>query len=268
VQSVFRLALCVALWTICAASIARAEEPSDRWIGPFDGRFHASFTIASDYAQNGISNTELGPAFQASLDYSSPYLLPRGNPPLWLYGSVFGSNVSFPNAGSGTEIDVAGGLKMRLMEGKLSLQLGYVRYLFPDIAASFGLEYGEVEAKADYDFGPLTVSGRLRYSENEQGGVGQSWNKRALVTAPLPFLELPFDASMKVYGSLGDFWGEKPEAVGLLAPDYLYWQVGLVISVWGLDLTVAYTDSDIAPAGCGNTRLCEGRAFVSVTKVF
>ena len=33
-------------------------------------------------------------------------------------------------------------------------------------------------------------------------------------------------------------------------------------------VTVAYTDTDIAPVGCGNTRLCEGRAFFSVTKVF
>ncbi|HTE37738.1 MAG TPA: hypothetical protein VK630_14445, partial [Reyranella sp.] len=74
--------------------------------------------------------------------------------------------------------------------------------------------------------------------------------------------------SMRVYGTLGDFWGEKPEAVGLPAHDYLYWQIGLVTSVWGLDVTVAYTDTDIAPVGCGNTRLCEGRAFFSVTKVF
>ena len=222
-QSVFRLAFCAALWTVCAASIARADDepPPNHWPAPFGGRFHAAFTVASDYAQTGISNTQLGPAFQASLDYRSPNLLPKGDPPLWIYSYVFGSNVSFPNAGSGTEIDLAGGLKMRLMKDKLGLSLGYIRYLFPDIAASFGLEYGEVEAKADYDFGPVTVGGRLRYSPNGLGGIGQSWNKRALVSAPLPFLRLPFDASMRLYGTLGDFWGEKPEAVGLPAHDYL-----------------------------------------------
>ena len=269
-QHVFRLAFCAALGTSCTVAVARADEqpPPNHWPAPFGGRFHAAFTVASDYAATGISNTQLGPAFQASLDYRSPNLLPKGEPPLWIYSYVFGSNVSFPNAGSGTEVDLAGGLKMRLMKDKLSLSLGYTRHLFPDIAASFGLEYGEMEAKADYDFGPVTVSGRLRYSPNGLGGIGQSWDKRALVSAPLPFLRLPFGASMRVYGTLGDFWGEKPEAVGLPAHDYLYWQVGLVTSVWGLDVTVAYTDTDISPVGCGNTRLCEGRAFFSVTKVF
>jgi uncharacterized protein (TIGR02001 family) len=270
VQSVFRSAFCAALWTICSAPIARADNDSlpNHWPAPFGGRFHAAFTVASDYAQAGISNTQLGPAFQASLDYRSPNLLPKGDPPLWIYGYVFGSNVSFPTAGNGMEIDVASGLKLRLMEGKLALSLGYTRHTFPGIAASFGLEYGEVEGKADYDFGPVTVSGRLRYSPNGLGGIGQSWDKRALVSAPLPFPRLPFDASMKLYGTLGDFWGEKPEAVGLPAHDYLYWQIGLVTSVWGLDVTAAYTDTSIQPEGCGNTRLCEGRVFLSVTKVF
>lgn len=270
VQSVFRSTFCAALWAIGAASPALADDvpPPNRWPAPFGGRFHANFTIASDYAQNGISNTELGPAFQAGLDYRSPDLLPKGNPSLWIYGYMFGSNVSFQGVGSGVEVDLAGGLKMRLVEGRLGLQLGYIRYLYPSIPASFGYEYGEVEIKADYNFGPVVVEGRLRYSSNGQGGIGQSWNKRALVSAPLPFLKLPFGASMKAYGSLGDFWGEKPEVVGLPAHDYLYWQVGLVTSVWGLDIMAAYTDTSISTEGCGYSRLCEGRAFFSVTKVF
>jgi uncharacterized protein (TIGR02001 family) len=270
VQSVFRLAFCVALWTTCAASIARADDepPPNHWPAPFGGRFHAAFTVASDYAQTGISNTQLGPAFQASLDYRSPYLLPKGDPPLWIYGYVFGSNVSFPNAGNGTEIDVAGGLKLRLLREKLSFQLGYIRYLYPDLSAQYGLEFGEVEFKADYDFGPVTAGGRLRWSPSGLGGIGQTWNKRGLVSAPLSFLPLPFDASMRVYGALGNFWMEKPEAQGLLANDYWYWQVGLVTSVWGLDFTVAYTDTNLEPDGCGNTRLCAGRVFFSMTKMF
>ena len=51
-------------------------------------------------------------------------------------------------------------------------------------------------------------------------------------------------------------------------PDYWYWQLGLVTSVWGLDITLAYTDTNIETSGCGFTHACEGRFFASITKVF
>src|SRR6185503_13013707 len=103
-----RLAWCAAvliLWTIPGA---RADE-RERWNGPFGGQFHTFFTIASDYAQSGISNTQNKPAFQVGIDWHSPYLLENG-PPLRLYVTGFGSNVNFPVLGSGVEIDVAGGV--------------------------------------------------------------------------------------------------------------------------------------------------------------
>ena len=46
------------------------------------------------------------------------------------------------------------------------------------------------------------------------------------------------------------------------------WRVALVTSAYGLDFTVAYTDTSIEPSGCGNTSYCSGRMFVSVTKAF
>ena len=54
---------------VCAASSSRADDepPPNHWPAPFGGRFHAAFTVATDYAQTGISNTQLGPAFQAAL---------------------------------------------------------------------------------------------------------------------------------------------------------------------------------------------------------
>jgi len=263
-----------ALLTVAALllpAIARADEaetPKPRWPAPFGGEWHAFITFASDYAQNGVSNTQLGPALQAGLDWRSPNLLPAGQPPLWVYGYVFGSNVSYPQTGNGFELDFAGGLKLKLLERKLGLALGYIRYTYPDISASFALDFGEVEFKADYDFGPFYASGRLRWSPAAYSGVGQTWNKRALVSAPLAFLHLPFDATVQLYGSLGNYWLEKPEALGLPKNDYWYWQVGLVTSVWGLDVTIAYTDTTIEPIDCGNTRFCAARAFVSVSKVF
>ena len=36
----------------------------------------------------------------------------------------------------------------------------------------------------------------------------------------------------------------------------------------GRRATVAYTDSNIEPSGCGNTNYCAGRVFASITKAF
>jgi uncharacterized protein (TIGR02001 family) len=265
VPTVPRLASCALLWTLSTVPALRAEE-RERWPAPF-GEFHAHFTIATDYAQSGISSTENQPAFQVGLDWHSAYLLQDG-PPLRLYATVLGTNVSFPGTGPGEEIDLAAGFKLGLFGKRLTIDLGYIRYLYPSFAADFGLEYGEWSAKLDYDFGPLIASARVRYSPDMIGHAGRSWNKRGLITVPLDFLPLPDGVRLKAYGSLGNVWFEKPEALELPGSEYWYWQVGVVTSVWGLDLTLAYTDTNIEASGCGFTRACEGRFFASLTKVF
>lgn len=253
-------------------AFAGAEENPDakpRWPAPFGGEWHAFITFESDYAQNGISNTQLGPALQAGIDWRSPNLLPAGQPPMWIYAYVFGSNVSFPNAGNGIELDFSGGLKLKLMERKLGLAAGYIRYTYPDLSAAYALEYGEFEFKVDYDFGPVWANGRVRYSPATFSNAGQTWNKRALASVPLSFMpKLPFDAQLSLYGAIGNYWFQKPEQVGLPRNDYWYWTVGLVTSVLGLDITVAYTDTSIDIPDCNYTRFCSARAFVSVSKVF
>jgi uncharacterized protein (TIGR02001 family) len=253
---------------LCATAGAQADgEKPDRWPAPFGGHWNAQFTIASDYAYAGISNTQLQPAFQVGLDYSSPLLLPMG-PPLWVYVTGFGSNVQFPGLAPGVEIDVASGVKLNSDDRKFALDIGYIRYLYPYYPASGGYDYGEVQVRADYDFGPVYVSGRLRWSPNSFGSSGTSWNKRGLVSVPLSFLPLPSDVKLKAYASLGNFWVEKPAQYGIPGNDYWFWQIGVVTSVWGLDFTFAYTDSSIDYAGCGYTHYCDGRAFLSVTKAF
>ena len=97
---------------------------------------------------------------------------------------------------------------------------------------------------------------------------GKSWNKRGLVTVPLDFLPLPEGPRLKIYGSLGNVWIEKPEVLELPRNDWWYRQTGLVVSAIGLDITFAYTDTDISAEHCGFTRACEGLFFMSATKVF
>ena len=268
---VYRHALAVsaaALWAFYTLPAA-AESPPPRWTGPFGGEFHASFTIASDYAQSGISNTQNQPAFQAQIDWHSPYPLANG-PPLRVYGTASITNVDFPDVGPGEEVDLGAGVKLGLLDKRLNLDVGYIRYLYPGYPADAAEEWGEWSVKLAYDFGPLIAEARLRYSPDTVLHSGKAWNKRGLVTVPIDFLPLPEGLGLKVYGSLGNVWIEKPEMLELPRNDWWYWQVGLVVSAipLGVDVTFAYTDTDISSEHCGFTRACEGRLFMSVTKVF
>jgi uncharacterized protein (TIGR02001 family) len=251
--------------------IPAAHADNDRWQGPFGGEFHADFTVATDFAQYGISNTQNQPAFQVGVNWHSANLLGEG-PTLRVYGSGFGSNVSFAETGPGVEIDLGTGLKLGLLDRRLLIDLGYIRYLFPDYPASLGFEYGEVQVRVDYDFGPLAAAFRVRWSPEFVAHSGQAWNKRGLVSVPLSFLHLPLteDLHLKLYGALGNQWVERPERLDLMGSDFWYWQIGLVTSLprLGLNLTLAWTDTSLDRAACGFTNACEGRFFASLTKTF
>lgn len=190
----FFLALLIVGWSIVRVAVAWAES-DDQWHGPFGGAFSAYFTAASDYSFAGISQTKLGPAIQAGLDYRTPDLTSAF--PVWLYLSAWGSNINFPTTGEGVELDLAAGVKFRALDRKLSVDLGYIRYLYPGIPASYGYEYGEINLNVGYNFGFATLNGRVRYSPNSFSSSGISWNKRALLSVPLPFLRINEDISFR-----------------------------------------------------------------------
>lgn len=244
---------------MCVGPTAWADD-KDVWHAPFGGTFNANFTVTSDYSYAGISNNSLQPAFQPALDYRSPNLL--SDPQLWIYLGLWGSNVTLP-AGPGGEIDILGGVKMRPTKD-LKLDFGYVRVTYPGFPAELGYDYGDFNIAVDYDFGPVAVNGRLRFSPNSFANSGWEFNKRVLLSVPLKFESVSF----KAYGSVGNLSVERYLQYGIPSPDYWYWQFGLVTSAYGVSMTVAYTDSSIEPSGCANTNYCAGRVFAAITKVF
>lgn len=261
------LAIVVCLPALADESRGKGEEVPKRWTAPFGGTFNASFTVASDYSYAGVSNTGRSPVFQMGFDWRSPDLIADA-PPVWLYLGAFGSNVWYPATGEGVEIDLSGGIKTRLLERKLRLDLGYLRYNYPGVSPELAYDYGELHFAADYDFGPFGLSGRLRFSPNAFGNSGRSWNKRGFLTVPLSFLKLGDETTLKAYGSIGNLWVERYQQYGLPNPDYWYWQTGFLLHAFGLDFNLAYTGTTIDYEGCGRTNYCAPRAFISVSKVF
>jgi uncharacterized protein (TIGR02001 family) len=252
-------AIVLVLGIFAAIAGARADD-TETWHAPFGGSFNAALTATTDYSYAGISNNALQPALQPSLDYRTPDLL--SNPKLWIYFTLWGSNVVLP-AGTGGEVDVSGGVKITPTK-ELKLDFGYVRVTYPGFAPTLGYDYGDFNINVDYDFGPAVLSGRLRFSPNSFANSGWEFNKRVLLAVPLKFEKVSF----KPYGSIGNLSVERYLQYGIPSPDYWYWQLGVVTSAFGLDLTLAYTDTNIEPSGCGNTNNCAARIFASITKAF
>jgi uncharacterized protein (TIGR02001 family) len=268
------LALLVAL----AAGAARAQGHAQaqgvveqapeqaRWHAPFGGFFSASLTAVSDYTFGGISQTNRQPAIQPSIGYRTPSVSEDVN--LWAYLGLWGSNIYFSGVGESVEVDVSGGLKWRTLGRRLSFDLGYIRYLYPGVPAQYSYEYGEFSLTGSYDFGFAQLAGRIRFSPHSFGDSGNSWSERAFLAVPLPFLRVNENLAFKAYASVGNQSAERFLNYGLPSGDYWFWQSGLIIRAYGLDVTVAYTDTSIDIAGCGNTTNCQGRIIVGVTKAF
>lgn len=268
------LAALMTALVMMAASPAFADDDDDddmapnrkKWEAPFGGFYSAALTVVSDYSFGGISQTNRQPAFQPSVGYRTPSLIEGAN--LWLYLGGWGSNVTFASVGPAVEVDLSGGFKWRTLSNKLGWDVGYIRYTFLGVPAEYAYNYGEFNLAASYDFGFAQLTGRVRFSPQSFGDSGKSWSERALVSVPLPFLKVNENVSFKAYGTVGNQSAERFLQYGIPSPDYWFWGAGLVVSAYGLDITVAYTDTSIDVAGCGYTTNCQGRVILGVTKAF
>jgi uncharacterized protein (TIGR02001 family) len=230
---------------------ATPQSMGDRWNAPFGGTFSVNFTFASEYNYAGISNTMDQPAYQYGLGYSTPLLFE--GPPVWIHLYGWSSNVRYPAVGEAFEVDLGVSLKALLLNSRLKLDAGYVRYAYPGTPAELGYAYSELSFTAEYNFGPFYFSARIRHSDDFFGQSGQSWNKRVRIGIPLDFVSLPKKLSMELYGTFGNFWVDNFIRDGLPGNEYSYWQVGLTTLALGLEFHVAYVGTSISYEGCAYT---------------
>lgn len=246
--------------------ILRAPPEKERWSGPFGGSFSASLAFVTDYAFRGISQTQRQVALQPSLTYETAEVGEAVR--LNGYVGAWGSNVAFPPTSAFVEIDIVAGVRASALNGKLTADLGYVRFNYPGAAASAFLDYNEVGLVVGYDFGVAMLQGALRFSPNLFGNSGDAWYKWGSLSVPLSFLRVGDNVAFRVFGSLGNQYVERFSIYGIGGDNYWDWQVGLGVKAWGFDLSIAWVDTNLTPATCGNTLNCEPRAIFSISRTF
>lgn len=254
----------------CVASAQDKQEAAapekETWKGPFGGSFTAGFAVLNDYSYRGISQTQRQIAVQASFGYETAPVSEKV--PLSAYVGAWGSNVNFPGTGTTAEIDLLAGLKLKALDDKLTFDLGYIRYNYVSAPADLFYDFNEFGLVAGYDFGVLQLNGAVRYSPNFFANSGVAWYKWAQAVVPMPFLHVNENVAFKAFASIGNQYVERFANYGIPSDNYWDWQIGLTVTVYGFDLTAAYTDTNIDVANCGGTQNCAGRVIIGISKTF
>ena len=225
-QDLTRVAAAAAvLALIASASGTLAEEPVEA--ASVESMFDVAFGIAvtTNYVARGITQTEDKPAAQGYVE------LDAGS----FYANAWTSNVSFGGSPD-TEVDLAVGWAPEF--GKLSLDLGYVHYVYlSDIP---GLAFGEAYATADFAATDnITIGAQAYYAPNYalSGTAAHYVEANADIT-------LPHD--LGVSGALG--YQTFDPAYGT---SYVTWNAG---AYWQMNdytkLDLRYTDTGLSTADC------------------
>jgi uncharacterized protein (TIGR02001 family) len=283
----------IVLITILAANVARAQDkvapqtaqtpttaapstekqppaseppPKETWNGPFGGSFTATFAFVTDYSYRGISQTQRQVAVQPAFGYETAPVSEKV--PLSAYVGAWGSSIYFPNTPAWAEIDLNAGLRLKPMEGKLTVDLGYTRYNYLGAPGDLFFDFNEFSLVVGYDFGVAQVSGAVRYSPNFFANSGVAWYKWGQVAVPLSFINFNENVTFKVFGTVGNQYVERFANYGIGYNNYWDWQIGIGATVYGFDLSVAYVDTNLDSPNCGNTMNCDARAIFTISKTF
>ena len=240
------------------AAPEKAAPEKEVWKGPFGGTFTAGFAVLNDYSYRGISQTQRDVAVQASSEKI----------PLSAYVGVWGSNVNFPGTGASVELDLTAGFRLKALDDKLTFDLGYIRYNYLGAPENLYLDFNEFGLVAGYDFGFAQLQAAVRYSPNFFANSGNAWYKWGQVTVPLPFLYVNENVSFKVFGSVGNQSVERYTNYGIPNDNYWDWQAGVVVNLYGFDLSAVYTGTNLSVQDCLGTQNCASRVIIGISKSF
>jgi uncharacterized protein (TIGR02001 family) len=239
----------------------------DAWQGPFGGTLSTTLSFTTDYSFRGISQTERQVAGQAAFGYETAPVSEKI--PLSAYVGAWGSNVYYAATTTATvEVDLLAGFRLKALDEKLSFDLGFARVNYLGVAPERNFNYSEFNLTAGYDFGFAQLSAAVHYSPNFFADSGVAWYKWGQVAVPLTFIKFNENVAFKLFGAVGNQYVERYARYDIPSNNYWDWQIGLTATVYTINLTIAYVDTNIDVAGCANSMNCQSRAIFTISKTF
>ncbi len=214
-----------------------------------DSPISANVSLVSDYQYRGISQTNENMALQGGFDYahaSGFYVGTWGSNVSWL------SDMSTPEApiSSSLEIDVYGGYSTEI--SGVGIDVGLLQYLYPgNYPAGFN-SADTLEGYVGVSYGPVTL--KVSHSFTDLFGVDDSDGSQ--------YYDL--SASHEIAGFTIDAHFGRQKIENCDGCSYNDWKLGVGTSVLGLDVGLAYVDTDID----SSVDVADARIIASVGKSF
>lgn len=235
-------ALVLALPAVLALCLPGDARAGDWWFG-------GSLAASSDYIYRGVSQTDEGPAFQASVDFGHDS---------GFYAGAWASNVDFDEPdGIDLELNLYAGWVFEF-ENDTELDLQLVRYIYPGAKPGYGINYNEFFAA--YSF-LEHYTATLAYTNNWLNSDENAFYYHFGASLPLGVHEL----ELRVGAGFNDI-------SSLAGSDYWDFQLGLGRG-WGIfDIDLSYFDtagfdSDVQ-AVLGPRAWANGRVVLTVSVEF
>jgi len=214
-----------------------------------DSPISANVALVSDYQYRGISQTNENMALQGGFDYAHAS---------GFYVGTWGSNVSWLSdlsttdapISSSLEIDVYGGYSTEI--SGVGIDVGLLQYLYPgNYPAGFN-SADTLEGYVGVSYGPVTL--KVSHSFTDLFGVDDSDGSQ--------YYDL--SASHEIAGFTIDAHVGRQKIENCDGCSYNDWKLGVGTSLMGLDVGLAYVDTDID----SSVDVADARVIVSVGKSF
>jgi uncharacterized protein (TIGR02001 family) len=224
--------------TLIAAALATVSLPA---LAEVSG----NVALTTDYRFRGISQTDRDPAVQGGFDWSHDS---------GFYLGTWGSNVNFANS---LELDYYAGYAGNINDS-LAFDVGAIYYDYP--GGGGNIEFWEVYGGLSGDLGPVSLSGKVSYSNDYFDSTGTAW-----YTDLGASYGLPYDISLS--GHFGYQTIDKGDKFGINSDDYSDWSIGVSRSFMGVDLDLSYIDTNISKSDCFvGSKDCDSTVVFTVSK--
>ncbi len=207
------------LKTLLAATVAALALTSTAQAD--DIQWGGTAALTSDYVFRGFSRSDSDPAVQAGFEGTNGMF----------YAGVWGSNVTSNNNGASSEFDFYAGFTPEAWGW--NWDLGAIYYWFPNnggAAAGADMDFVEIHAGANRDFGPANFGLHVFYSPEFSGETGDAFYTEASLSGNV-------NEMLTLSGAVGHQTIDQ-------AQDYTNWNLGATVHIEGFDVDLRYHDND------------------------